>query len=89
MRTLVALLYRYSTLARRLQAFRPLGWLKFQKLSASLGVEGAFDHADVEGGVFEDGRPVPVASKPLQRSAFVSAQGGPFGHTAGKGAHGR
>ena len=50
----------------------------------AFGVEGAFDHADAEVGVFEDGRPVPVASKPLHRSAFVSAQGGPFGHTTGK-----
>jgi hypothetical protein len=31
---------------------RPLRWLESEELSPSLGVEGAFDHADVEGGIF-------------------------------------
>ena len=62
-----------------------LGWLKPQELSSSLGVEGSFDHADVECWIFEDGGPVSgVASKPLYGSAFVSAQGGAFGYVARK-----
>ena len=34
----------------------PLGWLEPEELSPTLGVEGSLDHADVEGGVFEDRR---------------------------------
>src|SRR5918994_4168429 len=64
--------------------YRPLGWLEPEELSTSLGVEGSLDHADVEGGVFEDGRPFPLAGEPLHRSAFVSAQGSVFGYVARK-----
>jgi hypothetical protein len=50
----------------------------------SFGVEGSLDHTDVEGGVLEDGGPLPVAGKPLHGSAFVSAQGGAFRYVARK-----
>ena len=42
------------------------------------------DHADVEGGVFEDGRPFPLTGEPLHGSALVSAQGSVFGYVARK-----
>jgi hypothetical protein len=47
-------------------------------------VEGSLDHADVKGGIFEDGRPFPLAGEPLYGSAFVSAQGGVFGDVTRK-----
>jgi hypothetical protein len=61
-----------------------LGWLEPEELSPTLGVEGALDHADVEGRVFEDGRPFPLAGEPLHGSAFVSTQGSVFGYVARK-----
>src|SRR5215203_3742955 len=71
-------------IARAGQDSCPLGWLESEELSASLGVEGSLDHADVEGRVFEDGRPFPLAGEPLHGSAFVSAKGSVFGYVASK-----
>src|SRR5215212_10086578 len=71
-------------IARAGQAYGPLGWLEAEELSPSLGVEGSLDHADVEGGVFEDGCPFPLAGEPLHGSALVSAQGSVFGNVTRK-----
>ena len=71
-------------IARADQAYRPLGWLEPEEFSPSLGVEGSLDYADVEGGIFEDGRPPPLVGKPLHGSAFVSAEGGVFGYVTRK-----
>jgi hypothetical protein len=45
-------------------------------------MEGPLDHADVEGRVFEEGRPPPLGGEPLHGSAFVSAKGSVFGNVA-------
>jgi hypothetical protein len=71
-------------IARAGQAYRPLGWLESEELSPSLGVEGSLDHADVKGGIFEDGCPPPLAGESLYGSAFVSAQGSIFGNVTRK-----
>src|SRR5215208_1939389 len=71
-------------IARAGQAYGPLGWLESEELSPSLSVEGSLDHADVEGGIFEDWRPFPLAGEPLHGSAFVSAQGSVFGNVTRK-----
>ena len=61
-----------------------LGWLEPEELSPTLGVEWSLDHADVEGRVFEDGRPFPLAGEALHGSALISAQGSLFGYVARK-----
>ena len=71
-------------IARAGQAYRPLGWLEAEELSPSLGVEGSLDHTDVEGGIFEDGCPPPLAGESLHGSAFVSGKGSVFGYVARK-----
>ena len=42
------------------------------------------NHADVEGRVFEEGRPPPLGGEPLHGSAFVSAKGSVLGYVTRK-----